>query len=120
MTKILDFPTKVVRDWRVIEKALRDVLDGTPADQIAKETIIARMKPVYELCNRSFSITVDVPLPESTSVHERRDVENAIQRAMQQYEFGLHQLTNEILLERLTMEIKRYYESSHGDDSPPS
>jgi len=120
MAKIIAFPTKAVRDWQIIEKALRKVLDGTAADQPAKDTIVERMKPVYELCNRSFSFSVDFPLTGSVSVQERQAVVDAVERSIQQYELGVQQLIDEILLERLSMEIQRYYEAYDSDDSNPA
>jgi len=89
MAKILRFPTKSVRDWTIVEKALRKVLDGTPADQTAKDTIVERMKPVYELCNRSFSASVELPLPQSAGAQDRQRVVDAVQQAIQQYELSL-------------------------------
>jgi hypothetical protein len=111
MVKVLAFPTKSVRDWAAIDKVVRSILDDSTVDEQAKATILGRLKEFFALCNRSFDITLELALPASSSSQERDMAAESVRTALRSFEEQLHDFFNELLLERLKVEVARYYET---------
>ena len=115
MGKILEFPTKPVRDWMLVEATLRGILDRTPADERAKQTILTRFRTFFDLCNKTHSAKIALPLPASMTEAEREAIADAVAVAFGEYEQWLQHYVNQLLLERLTLEIERYFDSLTTD-----
>lgn len=96
MSKIIEFPTKSVREWASTESTLRGILDNTPASEEFKSEIVARMKAAYE--EHKFSY------PLSFSVSERSA--NEISNAFSEFNAALQKHNSELLISRLKLELE--------------
>jgi hypothetical protein len=112
MAKILLFPTKAVRDRAEIEVAARRILDGMPLDADAKEIILGRFKNFIELCNRQFDFNLGLEIPVSVSPADRELIVQSATRATHAFDKPLNDFLNELLGERLHLEVARYLETA--------
>jgi len=96
MSNIVEFPTKLVQDWVVIERSLRDVLNSTDASNEFVDLIIERMQASYKEHQLDYQLSFN--LPENYA-------ENVLS-ALTDFSKALQQRTNELMLSRLILEIK--------------
>lgn len=80
MTVCKQFPAENVREWRQIERCIRDILAFTGAEPAGITAITARMKAFFELCDRDCAT-----------------------------ELEFRQLVGELLLDRLKVEAELHY-----------
>ena len=71
-----------------------------------QDEILAQMKEVFQRYNLKFSVALELPgnLPQELSAA----VSSSVNRAFRDYERQLNDLMNQILLERLEIEIELY------------
>lgn len=114
MADILRFPTKSVRDWRIIEEALNRTLIQAGADDSTRAAIIDRMKSFCSKIAKEFDFSFDLSLPSLT--REQRDaLQDSLERGVQRAASQIHEMTSEILLDRLLLEIRL-----HQLENPPA
>ena len=109
MAQVIQFPAKVVRDWRMMEESIRRILLDGDADATAIEAIVDRMKGFFELCTREFSATSSYELPSLATPAQRESVNAALQGLGSQFATWLHQFTAALLVDRLKVEIELYF-----------
>lgn len=107
-TNIIEFPTRAVREWIMIEKTIRGVLEEAGASPEMTEEVCARMKDVYEKYNHMFTLALKLPLPEYMSFEERSAVDDAIRNAVEGLKMDIHEYTSQVLFDRLRLEIELY------------
>lgn len=108
MAEILPFPTKSVRDWRIIQEALNRTLIQAGADDSARTAIIDRMKSFCSKIAREFDFSFDLPLPPLTK--EQRDaLQDSLKQGVERAATQIHEMTSEILLDRVLLEIQLYH-----------
>ncbi len=113
MGKELQFPTKTVRDWRLIEGAIANVLREARASDEMTAQVTAHMKEHCSALNRQVSIDMSLPFPGSTSAPEPQAIVDAIQSGVNKLESEMQAQTNTALLQLLATEV-RLYIAQHG------
>ena len=96
MSKIIEFPTKSVREWASTESTLRDILDNTPASEEFKSEIIAKMKVAYE--EHEFTHQLSFSVPEGSA--------SEISHALSEFNAALQKHNSGLLISRLKLELE--------------
>lgn len=104
---IIPFPSKAVRDWAIIERTIVETLKDAGADATASSHITRRMKEFFALCDRNFSTSIQ--LPSSTTVAQQEKLRSALEATFANFTTELHNFTNELMLDRVKLEIQLYY-----------
>jgi hypothetical protein len=107
-TNVIEFPTRVVREWIMVEKTIREVLEQAGASPEMTKEVCARMKGVYEKYNRMLTLALKLPLPEYLSMEQRRAIDDAIRNAVEDFKKQIHEYSSQVLLDRLCLEIELY------------
>lgn len=63
MGEVVDFPTRSVRDWLIIERALHDALSSHQISDAVRARLTERMKSFYEFLDVDFSFSIDAEFP---------------------------------------------------------
>ncbi len=120
MADIIQFPSKAVRDWAILERTMMDILKDAGADATASSHITSRMKEFFALCDRDFSTSIDYELPSSMTVAQQEKLRAALEAMGASFTTKLRDFTNELMLDRLTMEIQLYYAGTDRRESDPT
>lgn len=120
MLDIIPFPSKAVRDWALLERTMADILKDAGADATASSDITRRMKEFFALCNRDFSTSITYELPPSTTVAQQEKLRAALEAVGADFATKLHDFTNELMLDRLKLEIQLYYADTDRSESDPT
>ncbi len=120
MADIIPFPSKAVRDWAIFERTMSDILKEAGADTAASSHITSRVKEFFALCDRDFSTSIDYELPSSTTVAQQEKLRAALEAMVASFTTKLHDFTNELMLDRLNMEIQLYYAGTGRHESDPT
>ncbi len=94
-----------------------DILKDLGADATASSHIIRRMKEFVALCDRDFSASIQ--LPSSTTVTQQEKLRAALEAMVASFTTKLHDFTNELMLDRLKLEIQLYYADTGRPESDP-
>jgi hypothetical protein len=65
--EVINFPTKTVRDWLIIERAMNESLLESQLSPPAQARLVERMKSFYETLQLDFNFTIS-PSPEGRLV----------------------------------------------------
>ena len=106
MGDLIEFPSQTVQGWTKIEHTLREIFSKAAAPAEMQDEVLGQMKAVFQRYNVKFSVPLE--LPANLSEEERQAVSSLVERAFADYERQLQDLMNNILLERLQIEIKLY------------
>jgi hypothetical protein len=106
---ILQFPARAVREWTVVEEEIRRQLVQNGADAGATDAILARIREVWLKFSRTFTVTIDLPMPAHSSAAERDQMSEAVNKTIAALTTQFHALTSEMLFDRVLVEIERYY-----------
>ena len=107
-TNIIEFPTRAVREWIMVERTIREVLEQVGASAEMTEEVCARMKDVYERYNRMFTLALKLPLPEYLSLDQRRAIDDSIRNAVEGLTKEIHDYSSQVLFDRLCLEIELF------------
>ncbi len=118
MADIIPFPSKAVRDRTIWESAIISILEDAGADATASSHITRRMKEFFALCDRNFSTSIQ--LPSSTTVAQQEKLSAALEAMFASLTTKLHDFTNELMLDRLKLEIQLYYAETGRPESGPT
>ena len=81
-----------------------------------QDEVLGQMKAVFQRYNVKFNVPLE--LPANLSEEERQAVSLSVERAFADYEKQLQDLMNNILLERLQIEIELYkFKHDKWDDT---
>ncbi len=106
MDNIINFPTKSVRDWLVIERAMKEALEKSAAPPTAQERIVQRMKAFYDLLDPDLNFSIPVQFPGTISNEETLAISTQVsERASSLISEKLQAFTNSLFIERLYREI---------------
>ncbi len=122
MADIIPFPSRAVREWAIFERTFTEMLKDAGADATASSHITRRMKEFFALCDRDFSTTINYELPSSTTVAQQEKLRSALEAMFASFTTELHNFTNELMLDRLKLEIQLYYAGRPKSDptGPPA
>jgi predicted transcriptional regulator len=97
-TKIIPFPTRDVRELAEIEKVLRTQLSSRTSDNDLIEHVVSRMKDyIKNYLNKNFTFELPVNMSQEQI--------NELQRTLAEQ---INDMTNQIMFERLLLEIEIY------------
>jgi hypothetical protein len=107
MKKIIDFPTKSVRDNALIEKAINEMLSQTSADDKAKSEISQRLLELWKKYQCEFS-PIPISIPEHIDEKDRLSITKSIEKSIAGFKKSLHDHMKFILIERMEAEVKLF------------
>jgi hypothetical protein len=104
-SNIIEFPTRVVRDWIGYEKVIREKMqEGGASPEMIKE-VCERMKEVFPKFATGFEFRFEIPrLPEELAIA----IQNSIKKTLTKFREEIHEYTNQLILEHLRLEIELY------------
>jgi hypothetical protein len=106
MASIIEFPTKAVRDWAIIERTTIDELKQLRVSPTVENRVIEQMKKTYDLLDDfSFSAPIEFPgsIPADQIAILCAGISDKISEAIKEH---LHALANRILIDRLNREMQ--------------
>ena len=106
MGDIIKFPTRAVRGWAEIERTLRAILTQASAPIEMQNEVLSRMKKVFQRYSVEFGVSLE--LPANFSPEQQEAVAMSLCGALEDHEKRLQDFMNQILLERLQLEIELY------------
>jgi len=106
MRNIINFPTRAVRGWTEIERTLRSIFTQASAPTEMQYEVLTRMKEVFQRYSVEFGVSLE--LPANFSPQQQEAVATSLRRALEDHEKRLQDFMNQILLERLQLEIELY------------
>ena len=104
-SNVIEFPTRAVRDWIILERTFRGILERSGAPPEMMEEVCARMKEAIEKFNGQFKFALELPpLPERL----KKIIDDALQRATKELADQVHEYTNQLIFDRLQLEVELY------------
>lgn len=104
-SNVIEFPIRAVREWIILERSFRVILERSGASPEMMEEVCARMKEAQEKFNGEFKFALELPpLPEEL----KRIIDGAIQKATKELADQVHEYTNQLRLDRLKLEVELY------------
>jgi hypothetical protein len=67
MGDIVNFPTKSVRDWLIIERAMNEAFSRDRVSSSVQTRLVERMKSFYKLLELDFNFTINAKFPSVIS-----------------------------------------------------
>lgn len=108
MNNLINFPTKAEYDWKKVEPSIRKVLQETNASTEMQNDILKKMAEAYEKYNAQFNVKMALKLPEKTTASERENISDSLKQTFNHLQTQVQDLMQEILLDRLLLEIQLY------------
>lgn len=104
--KIIQFPTKSVRDWETIRRALLKEIIKHGASQTAQDRILERLKSFYEIVDFEFNISMDFVFPDTISTEDMSIISTGVGEQLGPI-FGkqIQAFTKRLYIERLKSEV---------------
>jgi hypothetical protein len=104
-SNVIEFPTRAVRDWIGYEKVIqKNMQKGGASPEMIKE-VCARMKEAFPKFAASFEFRFDMPLlPQGLGIA----VQDSINKALEKFREEIHEYTNQVIFDRLRLEIELY------------
>jgi hypothetical protein len=104
--ELINFPTKTVRDWLIIERAMNESLLESRLSPPAQARLVERMKAFYETLQLDFNFTINAEFPSSLSQEQIGAICMQIgEKAGMTATEKLQAFTNKLFFDRLTVEI---------------
>ena len=107
-TNVINFPTRAVREWVMVEITIRDVLEEAGASSKMIKEICARMKDLYEKYNQRYTFALKLPLSDHVPLEQQRAIEDAVRNAVEGLEMDIYEYSSQVLFDRLCLEIELY------------
>jgi hypothetical protein len=104
--EVINFPTKTVRDWLIIERAMNESLLETQLSPPAQARLVERMKSFYETLQLDFNFTIKAEFPDLLS---REQIGAVCMQVSEKVGMAaaekLQAFTNKLFFDRLAVEI---------------
>lgn len=107
MDNVINFPTKIVRDKKTIERAIRDELDKSPADDETKDNIIKRCLDLWDKFQCEYP-PISYKIPENIDEQDKLLITESINEGLYNFERSLKDHHSLLYFERIQAEIKLY------------
>lgn len=111
-SNVIKFPTKAVRDWALVEKAIKDTMQLAGASPEMMTEVCGKMKEVWEKYNLKF--TFNMLLPGNFPEELRTVIEDSLRNAVEELAKQIHEYSNQVLFDRLLLEVQ-LYKVRHGE-----
>lgn len=74
MENIINFPTKSVRDWLIVERELKQQLSGFGFPTSANNRLVQVMKDFFEILDPDFNFSIQAPFSGALSPDQRSSI----------------------------------------------
>ena len=109
-SNVIEFPTRSVRDWIGYERVIQKHMQESGASPEMIKQVCTRMKEAFPKFAASFEFRFDMPrLPQGLGTA----VQDSINKALEKFREEIHEYTNQIIFDRLCLEIE-LYNARHG------
>jgi hypothetical protein len=108
MNNVIQFPSKGVRDWTIIERSLKSGLAELEISDSVARRINDRMKSFYEFCDPDFNFSLDFDFEISGSMSEQQKAlfrSRLSEKVSAASEEKIQAFTKKLFFERLDCEI---------------
>ena len=106
MGTVVSFPTKSVRDWLIIERAMKDKFSELSVAAPVQNRLIEQMQAFYHLLDFQFNFTLDISFPDTLTKEQTSAICHDIgQQVTAAVEKHLQDFTNKLFNERLSREV---------------
>jgi hypothetical protein len=104
-SNVIQFPTHAVREWIEYERSMQTILERNGASPEMIKEVIARMNEVFKKFAARFDFHFEMPpLPEDLRVI----IQDSINKALKKFGDQVHEYTNELIHDRLWLEVELY------------
>ena len=93
MNNIKEFPTRIVRDWAVMQRAISKIAQESGLTDDEAKDVIAQMKPLFDILIVGVSYSIDTTATQTTRVFN------------DSVSMGLKEVGDKIFAERIKREI---------------
>lgn len=100
MGEVIKFPTKFVRDWLIVEKGFREMLDEAQVSLEMKNSICSTMKSYWEKYDKEIPVT----LPQLSNQDDMQNVTTAIDNLAEEF----HKIMSQVMLDLFKIETELY------------
>ena len=94
MSHIVNFPTKQVRDWAIMERGLETILSEAKISDTAKIEILERINDFFNLVQMEFAFSISENLLSS------------VDSELNRFSLALQERSNKLILDRILIEIE--------------
>jgi len=109
MSNVIKFPSRPERQWTDMEKILRSHLQKASAPEAMEEELMTRMRAVFmEYHQREWNIEFQLPVPAGMSETDQEKLRAAVHEGFAQLASRIHELTNHVFCDRVSLEIELY------------
>lgn len=108
---IINFPAQAVREWAEIERSIRDIFTQVSAPVEMQNEVLNRMKDIFQRYNVKFGVPIEFNI--SLSPAQQEAINLSLGRAFEGLGKQMQDFTNQILFDRLLIEIE-LYKLRHG------
>ena len=106
MGTVVSFPTKSVRDWLIIERAMKDKFSELSVAAPVQNRLIEQMQAFYHLLDFQFNFSLDISFPDTLTKEQTsaicHDIRQQVTAAVEKH---LQDFTNKLFNERLSREV---------------
>lgn len=107
MENVVEFPTKSVRDWLLIERTMAAEFTKLGLSEAIKERLSENMKAFYKVMDHDFRFSFDAELPSTISKDQARAIFSSIgNKTSVVLGEQIHAFTNKLFFDRLHREIE--------------
>ena len=104
---IVNFPTRSVREWLIIERALNEELAKLGVPPAVHSRVLERMKAFFQVMDVSFNFTSNIAIPGAVSQDQIAAICSGAQEHLgAQISEQIHDFTNKIFFDRLCRELE--------------
>jgi len=107
-SNITNFPTQAVRDWVLVERSIKDIMQQADASQEMIKEVCRRMKEVWEKYKIEFKFSLELPSLPNFPAGLRKEIVESVQKAFKPFSEQIHEYTSQVLFDRLLLEIELY------------
>jgi hypothetical protein len=105
MGEVIHFPTRSVRDWLTIERAMDEALSNNSVSPTVHARLVERMKAFYQTLELDFRFSVDVEVPELSDEERRALLTEIGEKIGAVSGEKLQAFTHKLFFERLAVEM---------------
>ena len=108
MSDVINFPTRAEHEWKKVEQSIRKVLHETDASEDMMQEILKKMEQAYDKYNARFNVKLSLALPANTTPTEKETIATNFTKSFRDLESQVQDFMQEILIDRLLLEIQLY------------
>ena len=118
MTQVFDFPTQLVRKREVLRQTITEILESSGASEEMVEEVTRRTLDSCLKYDASFSAKLSYTLPAATTSDQVLAIKKTIDACITSIEERVQDVMNQVLLDRLKLEIELYYLRTGSPERP--